>query len=28
MSAATAAQACCDANKDRLERMFQKSMSK
>ena len=28
LSAATEAQACCDANRDRLERMFQKSMSK
>lgn len=28
LSAANAAQSCCDANRDRLERMFQKSMSK
>ena len=28
LAAATEAQACCDANRDRLERMFQKSMSK
>jgi hypothetical protein len=28
LSAATEAQSCCDANRDRLERMFQKSMSK
>jgi len=28
LSAATEAQNCCDANRDRLERMFQKSMSK
>lgn len=28
MSAATEAQSCCDANRDRLERMFQRGMSK
>lgn len=28
LSAANEAQSCCDANRDRLERMFQKSMSK
>ncbi|MFQ6004195.1 MAG: Lpp/OprI family alanine-zipper lipoprotein [Woeseia sp.] len=28
LAAATEAQACCDANRERLERMFQKSMSK
>ncbi len=28
LSASNAAQSCCDANRDRLERMFQKSMSK
>jgi hypothetical protein len=28
LSAANEAQACCDANRDRLERMFQKGMSK
>lgn len=28
LSAANASQSCCDANRDRLERMFQKSMSK
>ena len=28
LSAAEEAQSCCDANRDRLERMFQKSMSK
>jgi uncharacterized protein (UPF0264 family) len=28
LSAAMEAQACCDANRDRLERMFQKGMSK
>lgn len=28
LAAAQAAQSCCDANRDRLERMFQKSMSK
>jgi hypothetical protein len=28
LSAATEAQSCCDANRDRLERMFQKSMQK
>lgn len=28
LSAATEAQACCDANRDRLERMFQRGMSK
>ena len=28
LSAATEAQACCDANRDRMEKMFQKSMSK
>ena len=28
LSAANSAQSCCDANRDRLERMFQKSMSK
>jgi hypothetical protein len=28
LAAASEAQACCDANRDRLERMFQKSMSK
>lgn len=28
LSAASEAQSCCDANRDRLERMFQKSMSK
>ncbi len=28
LSAATGAQACCDANRDRMERMFEKSMSK
>lgn len=28
LAAAEEAQACCDANRDRLERMFQKSMSK
>lgn len=28
LSAAEEAQSCCDANRDRLERMFQRSMSK
>lgn len=28
LSAASEAQACCDANRDRMERMFQKSQSK
>jgi hypothetical protein len=28
LSAATSAQSCCDANRDRMERMFEKSMSK
>ena len=28
LSAANAAQSCCDANRDRMERMFQKSQSK
>lgn len=28
LSSANSAQSCCDANRDRLERMFQKSMSK
>ena len=28
LSAATDAQACCDANRDRLERMFQRTQSK
>lgn len=28
LAAAREAQSCCDANRDRLERMFQKSMSK
>ena len=28
LSAATESQACCDANRDRMEKMFQKSMSK
>ncbi|HEX7062602.1 MAG TPA: Lpp/OprI family alanine-zipper lipoprotein [Woeseiaceae bacterium] len=28
LAAAEEAQSCCDANRDRLERMFQKSMSK
>lgn len=28
MSAAQSAQSCCDANRERLERMFQRSMSK
>ena len=28
LSAATGAQGCCDANRDSMERMFQKSMSK
>jgi hypothetical protein len=28
LSAATDAQTCCDANRDRLERMFQRSQSK
>lgn len=28
LSAAQGAQSCCDANRERLERMFQKSMSK
>ena len=28
LAAATEAQACCDANRDRMEKMFQKSMSK
>ena len=28
LSAATEAQACCDANRDRLERMFQRGMAK
>ena len=28
LAAAGEAQSCCDANRDRLERMFQKSMSK
>jgi len=28
LSAATEAQSCCDANRDRMEKMFQKSMSK
>ncbi len=28
LAAASEAQACCDANRDRLERMFQKTMSK
>ncbi|MDZ7643352.1 MAG: Lpp/OprI family alanine-zipper lipoprotein [Woeseiaceae bacterium] len=28
LSAANEAQSCCDANRDRLERMFQQSMSK
>ena len=28
LSAATDAQACCDANRDRLERMFQRSQAK
>lgn len=28
MSAASEAQSCCDANRDRLERMFQRTMSK
>ncbi|MEX0977194.1 MAG: Lpp/OprI family alanine-zipper lipoprotein [Woeseia sp.] len=28
LSAAREAQSCCDANRDRLERMFQQSMSK
>ena len=28
MSAASGAQSCCEANKEAMERMFQKSMSK
>ncbi len=28
LSAATEAQACCEANRESMERMFQKSMSK
>jgi hypothetical protein len=28
LSAASEAQTCCDANRDRLERMFQRSQSK
>ena len=28
LSAATESQSCCDANRDRLERMFQKTMQK
>ncbi len=28
LSASTEAQACCDANREKMERMFQKSMSK
>ena len=28
LAAATEAQACCDANRDRLERMFQRSQAK
>lgn len=28
LSAATEAQACCEANRERMERMFQKSMTK
>ena len=28
LAAANEAQACCDANRDRLERMFQRSQSK
>ena len=28
LAAATEAQACCEANKEAMERMFQKSMSK
>ena len=28
LSAANGAQSCCDANRDRMEKMFQKSMSK
>jgi len=28
LSAATESQACCDANREKMERMFQKSMSK
>ncbi|HLT89866.1 MAG TPA: Lpp/OprI family alanine-zipper lipoprotein [Woeseiaceae bacterium] len=28
LAAAEEAQSCCDANRDRLERMFQRSMSK
>ena len=28
LAAASEAQSCCNANRDRLERMFQKSMSK
>jgi hypothetical protein len=28
LSAATEAQSCCDANRDRLERMFQRSQAK
>jgi hypothetical protein len=28
LSAAREAQTCCDANRDRLERMFQRSQSK
>ena len=28
LAAATEAQACCEANKESMERMFQKSMSK
>lgn len=28
LSAAEEAQSCCDANRDRIERMFQRSMSK
>lgn len=28
LSAATEAQSCCDANRDRMERMFQKATSK
>jgi hypothetical protein len=28
LAAATESQACCDANRDRMEKMFQKSMSK
>jgi hypothetical protein len=28
LSAANSAQSCCDANRDRMERMFERSMSK